>query len=187
MGNCQAAEADMLVIQHPGGRMERFYLQMTASQVMAANPGHYVAVIVTAPLPSSSGTTNPSGKMKGTGGTASVQLLKLLSPDDNLRVGHFYYLVTFEDVLKVFGSKKCIKLSKLLGKQERRKRSKHHADGDGGGADARKNSSSETVEESEKNGDMITGLEISGGIGTTNIKKCGQWKPTLQSIAEVGQ
>jgi PADRE domain len=97
MGNCQAAEADMLVIQHPGGRMERFYLAMTVSQVMAANPGHYVALIVTAPLSSSSGSTKQStGKKKGTGGTPSVQLLKLLSPDDTLRIGHFYHLITFE-------------------------------------------------------------------------------------------
>lgn len=98
MGNCQAAEADMLVIQHPGGRMERYYLSMTANQVMAANPGHYVAVIVTAPLSSSSASTDPSGKKKGTGGTGttSVQLLKLLSPDDTLCMGHFYYLVSFE-------------------------------------------------------------------------------------------
>jgi PADRE domain len=97
MGNCQAAEADMLVIQHPGGRMERFYLAMTVSQVMAANPGHYVAVIVTTPLTSSSGSTKRStGKKKGTGGSSSVQLLKLLSPDDTLRIGHFYHLVTFE-------------------------------------------------------------------------------------------
>lgn len=45
MGNCQAAEAATVVVQHPGGRVERLYWATTAAEVMRANPGHYVALV----------------------------------------------------------------------------------------------------------------------------------------------
>ncbi|KAJ3673159.1 hypothetical protein LUZ60_006533 [Juncus effusus] len=185
MGNCQAAEADMLVIQHPSGRMERFYWSMTAKEVMSANPGHYAAVIVTAPTSSSyssSTSTNSSGKMTC---KSTVQLLKLLSPDDMLLIGRFYYLVTFEDVLKVFGSKRCMKLSKLLARQERRKRNKNQdGDGDGNLTTSMAISSTEMDNESEKTDHDQEDFESQSGNQRTT--KWGQWKPTLQSIAKVG-
>ncbi|KAH7566712.1 hypothetical protein JRO89_XS08G0220200 [Xanthoceras sorbifolium] len=101
MGNCQAAEAATVVIQHPGNKIERIYWSVSANEVMNTNPGHYVALVVT------------STTLKSENGTPLKQH-KLLRPDDTLLIGKVYRLISFEDVLKEFTAKKCMKLGKLL-------------------------------------------------------------------------
>ncbi|OMP01805.1 hypothetical protein COLO4_11590 [Corchorus olitorius] len=101
MGNCQAAEAATVVIQHPGNKIERIYWSVSANEIMNTNPGHYVALVVTSPT------------LKNENGLPLKQL-KLLKPDDTLLIGHVYRLISFEDVLKEFAAKKCGKLGKLL-------------------------------------------------------------------------
>ncbi|KAK9061910.1 hypothetical protein SSX86_019094 [Deinandra increscens subsp. villosa] len=101
MGNCQAAEAETVVIMHPGTKIERIYRPVTARHVMNSNPGHYVAVVVTSP-----------GARSGNG--LPVKQLKLLRPDDSLVTGKVYRLICFEDIVKEFAAKKCVKLGKLL-------------------------------------------------------------------------
>lgn len=86
MGNCQAAEAATVVIQHPGNKIERIYWSVSANQIMASNPGHYVALVVT------------SATMKSENGTPLKQL-KLLRPDDTLLIGQVYRLISFEGVV----------------------------------------------------------------------------------------
>lgn len=81
MGNCQAAEAATVVIQRPGGAIERIYWSVSANEVMGSNPGHYVAV-VTVSAKSENGVP--------------VKQLKLLRPDDTLHIGHVYRLISFE-------------------------------------------------------------------------------------------
>lgn len=83
MGNCQAAEAATVVIQHPGNKIERIYWSVSANEIMGSNPGHYVALVVTSPT------------MKNENGTP-VKQLKLLKPDDTLLIGQVYRLVSFE-------------------------------------------------------------------------------------------
>lgn len=100
MGNCQAAEAATVVIQHPGNKIERIYWSVSAHEIMNSNPGHYVALVVTSPTRTENGLP--------------LKQLKLLRPDDTLLIGHVYRLVSFEDVLKEFAAKKCVKLGKLL-------------------------------------------------------------------------
>ncbi|OAY81144.1 hypothetical protein ACMD2_18515 [Ananas comosus] len=140
MGNCQAAEAvaAAAVIEHPGGRVERVYWTVAASNVMAANPGHYVAVVVVAaPRSSASGNSSSSASPDGDGGSraaAPVAHVKLLRPDDPLHLGRVYRLVTFE------GS-----LSKLIARQERNKKAKLQESDEGGGGNASNESSSETA------------------------------------------
>lgn len=105
MGNCQAAEVATVVIQHPGGgRTERAYWAMSAGAVMAANPGHYVAAVITSPP--------AAGASSATGAAAPVKHLKLLRPDDTLLLGRVYRLVSFEEVLREFASKRHVKLSR---------------------------------------------------------------------------
>ncbi|KAM3230370.1 hypothetical protein ACQJBY_060888 [Aegilops geniculata] len=105
MGNCQAADAAAVVIQHPAsGRSELAYWSLPAGEVMAANPGHYVAAVITAPHTASS---------EG-GGAAPVKHLKLLRPDDTLLLGRVYRLVSFEEVLKEFATKRHVKLSRVM-------------------------------------------------------------------------
>ncbi|KAE8812432.1 hypothetical protein D1007_10575 [Hordeum vulgare] len=108
MGNCQAADAAAVVIQHPSsGRTELAYWSLPAGEVMAANPGHYVAAVITAPHTASS---------EGAAAAAAppVKHLKLLRPDDTLLLGRVYRLVSFEEVLKEFATKRHVKLSRVM-------------------------------------------------------------------------
>jgi len=178
MGNCQAAEAATVVIQHPGNKIERIYWSVSAQEIMTSNPGHYVALVVTSPT------------LKSENGTPLKQL-KLLRPDDTLLIGHVYRLISFEDVLKEFAAKKCVKLGKLL-----------ERGGLGLGAELRKkgsgcsnpnlNPKSDNKMEQEIHHDLgsndgstssstgrSVGRHYGGGGG-------GQWRPALHSIAEIG-
>ncbi|KAJ0469216.1 hypothetical protein HanOQP8_Chr14g0536811 [Helianthus annuus] len=101
MGNCQAAEAETVVIMLPGNKIERIYRSVSVGHVMNSHPGHYVAVFVAA-----------HGERYENG--LPVKRLKLLRPDDLLLVGKVYRLIRFEDILKEFAAKKCVKLGKLL-------------------------------------------------------------------------
>jgi hypothetical protein len=96
MGNCQAAEAEAatVLIQHPGGGgTERAYWALSAETVMAANPGHYVAAVITTAQPD-------AGDGAATSAAAPVKHLKLLRPDDTLLLGRVYRLVSFEGTVR---------------------------------------------------------------------------------------
>nr|KJB18047.1 hypothetical protein B456_003G031100 [Gossypium raimondii] len=176
MGNCQAAEAATVVIQHPGNKIERIYWSVSANEIMGSNPGHYVALVVTSPT------------MKNENGTP-VKQLKLLKPDDTLLIGQVYRLVSFEDVLKEFAAKKCVKLGKLLkengglglGMELKKKRTdlpRTKLGSESGNCSG--------VKEVNRVGTSGGG----GGGGSRYIGRHhgggGQWRPALQSIAEIG-
>ncbi|RZS03375.1 hypothetical protein BHM03_00033566 [Ensete ventricosum] len=211
MGNCQAADAAAVaVIQHPDGRVETSSCPLSASDIMAANSGHYVTVIVTVTHPRSSSSAahyRSSSSRSGGGDGKQVRYLKLLRPDDTLLVGHFYRLVSFEgpppstdglsplslslslsrspfmtllrrpsttDVLREFGSKRRVRLSKLLAKKEEELR-KHCEEA---------NPSSTvvnifTVEEDEET------LVSEDSRSSVRVARKGQWRPALHTIAEV--
>ncbi|KVH92449.1 Protein of unknown function DUF4228, partial [Cynara cardunculus var. scolymus] len=101
MGNCQASDAATVVIVHPGKKVERMFRSVIAREIMDSNPSHYVALVVT------------SAVVKSVNGSP-VKQLKLLRPDDTLLIGQVYRLISFEDVLKEFAAKKCLKLGKLI-------------------------------------------------------------------------
>lgn len=159
MGNCQAAEAATVLIQHPGGgKVDRIYWSVSASEVMNANPGHYVAhVVATATATAESG--------------APVKQLKLLRPDDTLVMGQVYRLVSFEDVLKEFASKKCVKLGKLL--KER------------GPLSSNSRSPCVKTEANHHHTGSSGGGSRGGGVGRLHGGG-GHWRPALQSISEQG-
>uniref|UniRef100_A0A5B6ZPU8 DUF4228 domain-containing protein n=1 Tax=Davidia involucrata TaxID=16924 RepID=A0A5B6ZPU8_DAVIN len=175
MGNCQAAEAATVVIQHPGNKVERIYWSVSAHEVMTSNPGHYVALVVTSPTAKSE-----NGK--------PLKQLKLLRPDDTLLIGQVYRLISFEDVLKEFAAKKCVKLGKLLKQSgglsgEKKKVS--------GGPCPNPNSSNGPSVEMEREVYQLGSSSGSRGMGMGRHHGGGgggggQWKPALQSIAEVG-
>ncbi|RLN11803.1 hypothetical protein C2845_PM09G08000 [Panicum miliaceum] len=96
MGNCQAAEAATVVVQHPGGRVERLYWATSAAEVMRANPGHYVALV----------THRPEGKEEERRGAARVTRVKLLKPRDTLALGQAYRLITVAEVTRALQAKK---------------------------------------------------------------------------------
>ncbi|XP_027362300.1 uncharacterized protein LOC113869945 [Abrus precatorius] len=166
MGNCQAAEAATVVIQHPGNKIQRIYWSVSAHQVMNSNPGHYVALVITSPT------------LKSQNGTPLKQF-KLLRPHDTLLIGQVYRLISFEDVLKEFASKKCAKLGKLLkergglGVQMKHLDSRHP------------NPSTVKVDQEVKRVGSYGGSS-KNNKGSGRHFGGGQWRPALQSIAEVG-
>jgi len=96
MGNCQAAEAATVVLQHPGGRVERLYWATSAAEVMRANPGHYVALV----------THRPGEEGGERRGAARVTRVKLLKPRDTLALGQAYRLITVAEVTRALQAKK---------------------------------------------------------------------------------
>ncbi|KAJ9171126.1 hypothetical protein P3X46_019174 [Hevea brasiliensis] len=189
MGNCQAAEAATVVIQHPGNKIERIYWSVSAHEIMNSNPGHYVALVVTSP------TTRTENGL-------SVKQLKLLRPDDTLLIGQVYRLISFEDVLKEFSSKKCVKLGKLLKDRQVLGVAAEMKRMDSGGislnpnpnpnpnpSSKSKNCSSVKVEQEVhrlgSNGGSTSSSSSRGGM-TRHHGGGGQWKPALQSISEFG-
>lgn len=90
MGNCQAADAAMVVIQHPGGRVERSYWPISASEVMKNNPGHYVALVT---------LCQPSEEEKRDNGGIRITRVKLLRAKDTLILGQVYRLLTSEGLV----------------------------------------------------------------------------------------
>ncbi|KAF8406194.1 hypothetical protein HHK36_008275 [Tetracentron sinense] len=166
MGNCQAAEAATVVIQHPGIKTERIYWSVSAHEVMNSNPGHYVALVLTSPSPKSDNGT-------------PVKQLKLLRPDDTLHIGQVYRLISFEEVLKEFAAKKSVKLGKLL--KER---------GTIGGEKKRDRGGSKPESESESESESETSSLVKVEQEVVRSRRHhgggGQWRPALQSIAEIG-
>ncbi|KAK9285527.1 hypothetical protein L1049_024722 [Liquidambar formosana] len=172
MGNCQAAEAATVVIQHPGNKIERIYWSISAHEVMSSNPGHYVALVVTSP------TAKSENGMP-------LKQLKLLRPDDTLLIGHVYRLISFEDVLKEFAAKKSVKLGKLL--KERSGLGMEKKRESGGPNPKSENCGSVKVEQEIcRLGSSVGSSSSSRGVGRLHGGGGGQWKPALQSIAEVG-
>ncbi|XP_074572046.1 uncharacterized protein LOC141828503 [Curcuma longa] len=177
MGNCQTTDVAAVLIQHPDGRTEKANCPLSASHVMAANPGHYVAVIITvisqrhSSSPASATADDRRGKV--------VRYLKLLGPDEPLQLGHFYRLVSFEDVLREFGTKRRVRLSKLLSKKK--EIIKKSCDGE-----TNASASSSPVAE-EEGGMQRLGLHCSGSETCLRGAKQGQWRPTLPTISETAK
>lgn len=90
MGNCQAVDAAVLVIQHPCGKIERLYWPIAASEVMRTNPGHYVSLII--PLPPQQ--DDPNNHQDHNNNTVRFTRVKLLRPNETLNLGHAYRLIT---------------------------------------------------------------------------------------------
>jgi len=166
MGNCQATDAASVIIEHPGGKIEKIYWPVCANKVMVSNPGNYVALIIT-------------DSVKGeSGGAAPHKQLKLLRPDDNLLIGHNYRLVSFEEVLMEFSGKSYVKLNKLISLQRAK----------GSSEEPVQSTFSRSVDQ-EYNSEMKKEEEFdtyrSLGI-TRSMRRQGQWRPALQSISEIG-
>ncbi|XP_073119139.1 uncharacterized protein [Henckelia pumila] len=168
MGNCQAAEAATVVIQHPGNdKVERMYWPVCANQVMNSNPGHYVALI------------------RENAGAPPGRQLKLLRPDDVLILGQVYRLISFEDVLTGFAAKKCVKVRKTLQEggafNSGQKKTSSKSNRKSANSSSMKTEHQDVHQLGSSGGGAITG----GGLGRYHAGG-GQWRPSLQSIAEIG-
>ncbi|EOY20625.1 Uncharacterized protein TCM_011995 isoform 2 [Theobroma cacao] len=94
MGNCQAVDAATLVIQHPSGKVDKFYWPMSASEIMRMNPGHYVALLISTTLYHSSNNDKCPDNSANNVNPVRLTRIKLLRPTDTLVLGQVYRLIT---------------------------------------------------------------------------------------------
>ncbi|KAJ1379339.1 hypothetical protein SESBI_46971 [Sesbania bispinosa] len=160
MGNCQAVDAAALVIQHPcGKKIERLYWPVTASEIMRANPGHYVSLIM--PLPVSEEGQNQGQK------TVLYTRVKLLRPDETLTLGHAYRLITTQEVVKVLKAKKRARMRQPHAETVESVQIMH-------------------LEEASSACNESRQAEGKGSISNSAALRPKSWRPSLQSISESG-
>ncbi|KAK3159064.1 hypothetical protein QOZ80_2AG0145210 [Eleusine coracana subsp. coracana] len=166
MGNCQAAEAATVVVQHPGGRVERLYWSTSAADVMRANPGHYVALVTLRVA------EERHDAAAGERRTVRLTRVKLLKPKETLLLGHAYRLITTHEVTKAMQARKEEKLRKAQQQQQvpESKQSKARAeDVDDDALDA-----------------SLDQLARQDNSSRSSSARHRQWRPSLQSIDEAG-
>ncbi|XP_039795076.1 uncharacterized protein LOC120660570 isoform X2 [Panicum virgatum] len=164
MGNCQAAEAAAVVIQHPGGKVERLYWSTTAAEVMRSNPGHYVALVIlrvaadkTAAPGDAAAAATTTGAGAGGGGGAKITRVKLLKPKDTLLLGQVYRLITAQEVTKALRARKNEKMQRCEAIRQQHEQLRRGDGADQGSSDQEK--------------------DRHRGRGR-------HWRPALQSISE---
>ncbi|XP_010553640.1 PREDICTED: uncharacterized protein LOC104823664 [Tarenaya hassleriana] len=169
MGNCQAVDAAALVLQHPDGKIDRYYGAVSVSQVMKMYPGHYVSLII--PLPETNIPATASSDDEKSQRVVRFTRVKLLRPTETLVLGHAYRLITSQEVMKVLRAKKHAKTKRhqretTLKKQPDQKRVP------------------EESEDSDK--DLLeTKQERQPPVLTSSASsKSRTWRPSLQSISE---
>ncbi|XP_022634270.1 uncharacterized protein LOC106754869 isoform X1 [Vigna radiata var. radiata] len=175
MGNCQAVDAAVLVIQHPCGKIERLYWPVSASEVMRTNPGHYVSLIIPLPVPPQD--QNQDQK------TVRFTRVKLLRPNETLNLGHAYRLITTQEVMKVLKAKKHAKTRKPQAETV----DKAHTV-----QPEKQSSASEphtTGGESAHQSDAFQGMRAERQrprVASANpaVVRSKSWRPSLQSISE---
>ncbi|WOL12141.1 hypothetical protein Cni_G20906 [Canna indica] len=170
MGNCQASEAATVVIQHPGGRVEKLYWPTSAADVMKSNPGYYVALVTL--------YVSEERQDAAAGGTIRLTRVRLLKPKDMLLLGQVYRLITSEEVTKALRQRKYEKLKKSKAELMRKQQQELllHTTNDQEGLQQKENSEV-TRQERDR--------QRSGG-GAQMAARGRHWRPSLQSISEMG-
>ncbi|XP_066319464.1 uncharacterized protein [Miscanthus floridulus] len=165
MGNCQAAEAANVLLQHPGGRVERLYWSTSAAEVMRANPGHYVALVTLRVAEERQDA--PGGERR----TVRLTRVKLLKPKETLLLGHVYRLITTQEVTKAVQARKEEKQRKaqqqLLESRQGTPRGAAEEDDDEAALDA-----------------SLDQLARQDNGSRSSSARHRQWRPSLQSIDE---
>ncbi|XP_057758448.1 uncharacterized protein LOC130979106 [Arachis stenosperma] len=189
MGNCQAVDAAVLVIQHPCGKIDRLYWPVTASEIMRSNPGHYVSLIIPLPVPppphrqeqnnSNNNNNHNSNNQEQQQHHKTVRFtrVKLLRPNETLNLGHAYRLITTQEVMKVLKAKKNPKSRKQQVEAVEKK------------LEEKKISATETGGESET-GNTYQAMRAERHRPRTAASvnpaalRSKSWRPSLQSISE---
>lgn len=172
MGNCQAIDAASLVIQHPNGRVERYYWPLTVSEVMKVNQGHYVALVVTLGFTPSQQEKTVNTREDGVRFTR----VKLLRPTETLVLGQAYRLITSEEVMKGLLEKKYAKMKKKELESTQRPTDQGHDIKDAGFETSPKSLDLEKMNKPVKRDRHRQ--------KTTSLAKSRHWHPSLQSISE---
>ncbi|XP_054807797.1 uncharacterized protein LOC129310015 [Prosopis cineraria] len=162
MGNCQAIDTATLVIQHPNGKVERMYSSVSASQVMKANPGHHVAILISSTSCASQHHRHPHHHLR-------LTRIKLLKPSDSLLLGHVYRLITSQEVMRGLWAKKQAKMKKILSESERQ---------------SFQINTIPRINAMENNQERTRETEGGRRRRTSNGGRGRTWEPSLQSISE---
>ncbi|KAF0899108.1 hypothetical protein E2562_013344 [Oryza meyeriana var. granulata] len=181
MGNCQAAEVAAVVIQHPGGKVERLYWPATAADVMRSNPGHYVALVL---LRVSSGEGGGGGKADHSvavgdesGGAAKITKIKLLKPKETLLLGQVYRLVTSQEVTKALQARRQEKMRRCKEVTDHRQPQSGDSAAAAAGEEQGRPTDHQERKTAEKDRHRSSAAAAGGGRGR-------HWRPSLQSISE---
>ncbi|XP_042443164.1 uncharacterized protein LOC122028201 isoform X2 [Zingiber officinale] len=164
MGNCQASEVAMVVIQHPGGKVERLYWPTSAADVMKSNPGYCVALV----------THSVSEQKQDGGGIVRFTRVRLLKPKDMLLLGQVYRLITSQ-VTQAVMQRKHDKLRKnQLQRDEEHRRNAQVVE-----------TAREEQQEDSENKFQMTREDRDRRTSSTQAAARGRhWRPSLQSISE---
>lgn len=180
MGNCQAAEDATVVVQHPGGRVERLYWATSAAEVMRANPGHYVALVTLRVAEDSRRPADPQQRGQRGGGTVRLTRVKLLKPRDTLQLGHAYRLIAIAEVAKAVQARKDEKTRREQRQQQQQLGGSKQAGGESastGDDQALMDEGLDQLEHQDK--------DIHHRSNSAKNSRHRQWRPSLHSIAEV--
>ncbi|CAN8241058.1 unnamed protein product [Cochlearia groenlandica] len=165
MGNCQAVDAAALVLQHPDGKIDRYYGPISVAEIMRMYPSHYVSLIIPLPetnIPAKKTVVEDNDKRK----VVRFTRVKLLRPTENLVLGHAYRLITSQEVMKVIKAKKYAKTNK------------HHSE-------ITKDKKIDEESNRNQNNHMEVKEEKQRCVLTSSASsKSKTWRPSLQSISE---
>ncbi|XP_074562666.1 uncharacterized protein LOC141819224 [Curcuma longa] len=172
MGNCQASEAAVVVIQHPGGKVERLYWPTTAADVMRSNPGYYVALV-----------TLYVSEEKDGGAAVRFTRARLLKAKDMLLLGQVYRLIASHEITKAVRQRKHEMLKKsqeeLIRKQQREQK---HRKTEKGIEAAQEE---EQQEEDSENSLQVARQDRDRQKSRAQMVVRGRhWRPSLRSISE---
>ncbi|XP_004508842.1 uncharacterized protein [Cicer arietinum] len=180
MGNCQAIDTATLVIQQPNGKVEKLYWPISASEVMKANPDHYVALLISTTLCTSKDKENCSNKSENNINNTNpvrVTRIKLLKPTDTLLLGQVYRLISAQEVTKGMWAKKQAKMKRNSSESAQKSNQiKERIDKGAKSSEPEDNKESK----SERQGSRTT--TTSNGVNSNH--KSRTWQPSLQSISE---
>ncbi|CAM0951222.1 unnamed protein product [Alopecurus aequalis] len=175
MGNCQAAEAAEVIIQHPGGKVERLYWPTPASDVMKSHPGHYVALVILRLNPDDKALTGDEAAAAGAG-AAKITRVKLLKPKDTLLLGQVYRLITAQEVTKALKARKNDKMRRCEAIKQQHAQLRR---GDGADqATSEKDAKRDSKDRHRSPGGAQAQAQPAGSVRGRN------WRPSLHSISE---
>ncbi|XP_008239722.1 PREDICTED: uncharacterized protein LOC103338308 [Prunus mume] len=197
MGNCQAIDAATLVIQHPSGKEEKFYWSVSASEIMKANPGHYVALLISTTLCPSNPNNNGDQKDKNlnqkdnnNNNSTSVRLtrIKLLRPTDTLVLGQVYRLITTQEVMKGLWAKKQAKVKRSHSNQVEAEQPQERVREKPVLTAARRSEASELEKDNQvakhERGHRPRTAATSSTHQSASTARSRTWQPSLHSISE---
>ncbi|VAI32123.1 unnamed protein product [Triticum turgidum subsp. durum] len=183
MGNCQAAEAAEVIIQHPGGKVERLYWPTPAAEVMKTNPGHYVALVILRLSPDDKAAAGDeaaaAAAVAGAGAAAKITRVKLLKPKDVLHLGQVYRLITAQEVTKALRARKNDKMRRCEAIKQQHDQLRRGDGAEQGASDKPQDANANAKQRGEK--DRHRG---SGGAQPAGSGRGRHWRPSLQSISE---